>query len=319
MRCFIIALALVAASMAPSPAQEFPRTTIQLVNPYAAGGSADLLARTLASAMGDLLGKQVIVLNKPGAGTTIGATFVARAEPDGHTLYLSTATAHTIMPWLTKVGYDGIADFAPLAMVANVPNVLVVRSALPVRSLADLIAYAKANPGKLNFASVGIGSQPHLCGELLKQMTGISMVHVPYAGVAPATTDLISGQMDLGCLNAPPLLPHIESGGLRALAVASLKRSDKLPDVPTLDELGLTGFEIGTWYGISAPARTPAPVLRKLEDTITAVMTMAAVRQKIASQGAEVFLLGSHDFAAHLAKDAGRMARLIKEAGIKID
>ena len=309
----------VASWIQTSWAQEFPRTTIQLVNPYAAGGSADLLARTIASAMSETLGRQVIVLNKAGAGTTIGATFVARSEPDGHTLYLSTATAHTIMPWLAKVNYDGIGDFAPVAMVANVPNILVVRSSLPIRSVPELVAYAKANPGKLNFGSVGIGSQPHLCMELFKLMTGTAMVHVPYAGVAPATTDLLSGQIDLGCLNAPPLLQHIESGRLRGLAVASLKRAQQLPDVPTLDELGLSGFDIGTWYGISAPAKTPTAVLDKLTATVVSVMNAPSVRQKITSQGAEVFLLDSKGFAAFLKKDADRMGTLIREAGIKID
>lgn len=314
----LAALALIGPALTRSAqAQDFPRTTIQLVNPYAAGGSADLLARTIASAMGDVLGREVIVVNKPGAGTTIGASFVAHAEPDGHTLYLSTATAHAIMPLLSKVTYDGIADFAPVAMVANVPNVLVVRASLPIRSVPELVAYTKAHPDTLNFGSVGIGSQPHLAAELFKQMTGASMVHVPYTGVAPATTDLVSGQMDLGFLNAPPLLQHIESGALRALAVTTLKRADQLPNVPTLDELGLKGFDIGTWYGISAPAKTPRAVLDKLGTTLATVMSMPAVRQKIVSQGSEVFYLDAKDFAAYLKLDADRMARLISTAQIK--
>lgn len=311
------AIGAIGATRAEAQAQDFPRTTLQLVNPYAAGGSADLLARTVASAMGDLLGKEVIVVNKPGAGTTIGAGFVAHAEPDGHTLYLSTATAHTIMPRLSKTTYDGIADFALIGMIANVPNVLVVRSSLPVTTIAELVDYTKAHPRQLNFASVGIGSQPHLAGELFMQMTGASMVHVPYTGVAPATTDLISGQMDLGFLNAPPLLQHIESGRLRALAVTIPKRADQLPSVPTLDELGLKGFDIGTWYGISAPAKTPPAVLDKLRRALATVMAMPAVRQKIVGQGSEVFYLDADAFAAYLKRDAERMARLIDTAGIK--
>ncbi|NVO16918.1 MAG: tripartite tricarboxylate transporter substrate binding protein [Rhodoplanes sp.] len=313
----LVAALTAGALIGTSQAQDFPRTTIQLVNPYAAGGSADLLARTIAAAMADVLGKEVIVVNKPGAGTTIGASFVAHAEPDGHTLYLSTATAHAIMPLLSKVTYDGIADFAPVAMVANVPNVLVVRASLPIRSVPELVAYTKAHPDTLNFGSVGIGSQPHLAAELFKQMTGATMVHVPYTGVAPATTDLVSGQMDLGFLNAPPLLQHIESGALRALAVTTLKRADQLPNVPTLDELGLKGFDIGTWYGISAPAKTPRAVLDKLGATLATVMSMPAVRQKIVSQGSEVFYLDAKDFAAYLKLDADRMARLIATAQIK--
>jgi tripartite-type tricarboxylate transporter receptor subunit TctC len=313
----LVAALTVGGLTGTSQAQDFPRTTIQLVNPYAAGGSADLLARTIAAAMADVLGKEVIVVNKPGAGTTIGASFVAHAEPDGHTLYLSTATAHAIMPRLSKVTYDGIADFAPVAMVANVPNVLVVRASLPVKSVPELVAYTKAHPDTLNFGSVGIGSQPHLAAELFKQMTGATMVHVPYTGVAPATTDLVSGQMDLGFLNAPPLLQHIESGALRALAVTTLKRADQLPNVPTLDELGLKGFDIGTWYGISAPAKTPKAVLDKLGAAIATVMRMPAVRQKLVSQGCEIFFLDAKDFAAYLKMDADRMARLISTAQIK--
>ncbi|MBK5958483.1 hypothetical protein CCR97_09725 [Rhodoplanes elegans] len=315
----LVAATTAGTTRAEAQAQEqaFPRTTIQLVNPYAAGGSADLLARTVASAMGDLLGKEVIVVNKPGAGTTIGASFVAHAEPDGHTLYLSTATAHTIMPRLSKTTYDGVADFAPIAMIANVPNVLVVRSSLPITTMAELVAYTKAHPRQLNFASVGIGSQPHLAGELFMQMTGASMVHVPYTGVAPATTDLLSGQMDLGFLNAPPLLQHIESGRLRALAVTIPKRADQLPSVRTLDELGLKGFDIGTWYGISAPAKTPPAVLDKLRRTLATVMAMPAVRQKIVGQGSEVFYLDADAFAAYLKRDAERMAKLIDTAGLK--
>ncbi|WP_170149740.1 Bug family tripartite tricarboxylate transporter substrate binding protein [Rhodoplanes roseus] len=317
-RTRLLAALLTAATLiGTAQAQDFPRTTIQLINPYAAGGSADLLARTVAMAMAERLGKEVIVVNKPGAGTTIGASFVAHAEPDGHTLYLSTATAHAIMPRLSKTAYDGIADFAPIAMLANVPNVLVVRSSLPVKTVPELIAYAKAHPNALNFASVGIGSQPHLAAELFMQTTGTRMVHVPYTGVAPATTDLVSGQMDLGFLNAPPLLQHIESGALRALAVTIPKRADLLPDVPTLDELGLAGFDIGTWYGLSAPAKTPGPVLDKLRRTLAAVMSDRAVRGKIVSQGSEVFYLDGDAFAAYLKRDAERMARLIDTAGIK--
>lgn len=304
---------------APLHAQDFPKAPIQLVNPYAAGGSGDIMARTIASAMSDVLGKQVIVLNKPGAGTTIGANFVAHSEPDGHTLLLSTVTPHVIMPSLTKVGYNGILDFTPLAMVVNIPNVLVVRSSLPINNLSDLVAYAKANPGKLTFGSVGIGSLPHLCGEMLKLAAGIDMLHVPYSGVAPATNDLLGGNIDIGCLNASPLLPHIESGKLRALAVASLKRADQLPAVPTLDELGFKGLELLTWWGITAPAKTPQPVIDKLATTILGVMKMPAIKERITAQGGEVFVMGPQEFAAYMKTDAERLVRLIKDARIRVE
>lgn len=299
-------------------AQDYPKGPIQLVNPYAAGGSADVMVRTIAAAMSEALGRQVIVLNKPGAGTTIGGSFVAHSDPDGYTLLVSTVTPHVIMPSLIKVNYDGIKDFAPVAMLVNVPNVLVVRSSLPIRSLPDLIAYAKANPGKLTFGSVGIGSLPHLCGEMLKLAAGIDMLHVPYVGVAPATNDLLAGNIDLGCLNAPPLLQHIESGAFRALAVATPKRTELLPNVPTFDELGFKGFELLTWFGISAPAKTPQPIIDKLAAVIMSVVKAPDVKDRIAAQGGELFVLGPKEFAAYMKVDADRLVKLIHDADIKI-
>ena len=208
--------ALTAATL--SHAQSYPASPIMLVNPYAAGGPADALARPLASAMGDSLGQQVVILNKPGAATAIAAQQVARAPADGYTLLLSTASAHIVTPALMpKIGYDGIRDFAFVAMIASVPNVLVVRSALPVNDVKELVALAKQKPGTLSYGSVGNGSQPHLAAEMFQQMTGTKLNHIPYKGAAPATTDLLSGQIDLAFLNAPVLLPHIASGKLRAL------------------------------------------------------------------------------------------------------
>ena len=257
----VLALAAVAT---PSHGQTYPSSPIMLVNPYAAGGPADVLARPIASAMAEILGQQVVILNKPGAATAIAALHVARAPADGHTLLLSTASAHIVTPALTKVGYDGIKDFAFVAMIASVPNVLVVRPTLPAKDVAELIALAKAKPGTLNFGSVGNGSQPHLAAELFQQMTGTKLNHIPYKGAAPATTDLLSGQIDLAFLNVPVLLPHISAGKLRALAATTHKRAEQLPDVPTLDELGLKGFDVATWYGITAPAGTPSAIVDKL-------------------------------------------------------
>ena len=246
--------ALVAATSA-SHAQTYPANPIMLVNPYAAGGPADVLARPIAAAMGDILGQQVVILNKPGAATAIAAQQVARAPADGYTLLLSTASAHIVTPALTpKVGYDGMRDFAFVAMIASVPNVLVVRPSLPVTDVKQLVALAREKPGTLNYGSVGNGSQPHLAAEMFQQMTAVKLNHIPYKGAAPATTDLLSGQIDLAFLNAPALLPHIATGKLRALATTTMKRAEQLPDVPTLDELGLKVFDVATWYGVTAPA-----------------------------------------------------------------
>jgi tripartite-type tricarboxylate transporter receptor subunit TctC len=314
-RSLAAALAFIGWATA-AQAQDYPKSPVTLVNPYAAGGPADLLARTIAGSMSDLLGQQVIILNKPGAATAVGAAHVANAAPDGYTLLIAGASSHIVTPAMTKVTYEGIKGFALVAMVANVPNVLVVRAALPVNSVPELIAYGKANPGKLNFASVGKGSQPHLAGEMFKQMAGVDMVHVPYSGAAPAVTDLVSGQMDLAFLNAPPVLPHIQAGKIRGLALTTLKRSPKLPDLPTLDELGLKGFDVATWYGITAPAGTPQPILDKLTAVVGKALNAPEVAAKLTSQGAEIFLLPPAAFAAYMQQDADRLLKVMKTANI---
>jgi tripartite-type tricarboxylate transporter receptor subunit TctC len=302
-----------------SSAQDYPAKSITLVNPYAAGGPADLLARTIATGMSDLLGQQVVILNKPGGATAIGAGHVASSAPDGYTLLIAGASSHIVTPALAKLSYDGIKDFVPVAMVANVPNVLVVRSSLPVNSVPELVALAKSKPATLNYGSVGNGSQPHLAAEMFKQMTGTSLTHIPYKGAAPAITDLLGGQIDLAFLNAPPLLPHIQSGKLKALAVTTLKRARQLPDVATLDQLGLAGFDVATWYGITAPAATPKPVVEKLTAAISKVLTSPEVSAKLTSQGAEIFLLPGKEFADYLQVDAARLIKVIKSANIKAE
>ena len=315
-RLWVLAIAMIASA---AYGQDYPVKPITLVNPYAAGGPADLLARTVAAGMGDLLGQQVVILNKPGGATAIGAAFVAAAPPDGHTLLIAGASSHIVTPVLSKVTYDGIKDFAPVAMVANVPNVLVVRASLPFKSVPELVALAKSRPAALNYGSVGNGSQPHLAAEMFKQMAGVNFTHIPYKGAAPAITDLLAEQIDLAFLNAPPLLQHIQSGKLRALAVTTLKRARQLPDVPTLDELGLRGFDVATWYGITAPAATPKPVVEKLTAVISKVLTSPDVVAKLTSQGAEIFLLPPKEFADYLQADAARLTKLIKSANIQAE
>jgi len=300
-------------------AQTYPTGPITLVNPYAAGGPADLIVRTLGAAMSDQLGQQIVVLNKPGGATAIAASSVAQAQPDGYTLLLSNASSHIVTPALTKVSYDGMRDFTFIAMIASVPNVLVVRESLPLKTVPELVAYAKANPGKLNYASVGPGSQPHIAGEMFKQMTGTDITHVPYKGAAPAAVDLVAGQMDMGFLNIPPMLPHIQSGKLHGLAVTSVKRAGQLPNVPSLDELGLKGFEVVTWYGIAAPARTPDAIVEKLAATIEKSLKSDAVRTKLTEQGVQVDWLSPKEFVEYLKVDSDRLTKLIKSANIKAD
>jgi tripartite-type tricarboxylate transporter receptor subunit TctC len=309
---------VIGACATPSHGQTYPAGPITLVNPYAAGGPADGLARPVAAAMADLLGQQVVILNKPGAATAIAALQVARAQADGHTLLLSTASAHIVTPALSRTSlYQGIRDFAFVAMIASVPNVLVVRPPLPAKDVNELVALAKQQPGQLHYGSVGNGSQPHLAAELFQQMTATKLNHIPYKGAAPATTDLLSGQIDLAFLNAPALLPHIAAGKLRALATTTGKRAGQLPDVPTLDELGLKGFDVATWYGITAPAKTPPAVIDALAAALTKVLTSPDIKAKFAAQGTEIFLLQPKEFLAYVQEDAARLIGLIKSANIK--
>jgi tripartite-type tricarboxylate transporter receptor subunit TctC len=312
--------AFASTSTTVSHAQSYPASPIMLVNPYAAGGPADVLARPLAAAMGDILGQQVVILNKPGAATAIAAQHVARAPADGYTLLLSTASVHIVTPALTpKIGYDGMRDFAFVAMIASVPNVLVVRPALPASNVQELIALAKEKPGVLSYGSVGNGSQPHIAAEMFQQMTATRLNHIPYKGAAPATTDLLSGQIDLAFLNAPALLPHIATGKLRALAATTTKRAEQLPDVATLDELGLKGFDVATWYGITAPAGTPPAVVDRLASVIGKVLAVPEIKARFAAQGTEVFLLPPKEFLAYVQEDAKRLTALIKSANIQGD
>jgi len=318
-RLALAALAAAGFLTGPAAAQNYPSGPITLVNPYAAGGPADALSRTIIDPIATALGQPIVLLNKAGGATAIAASYVAGAPKDGYTLLLANASSHYVTPLLAKVNYDGMKDFSFICMIAIVNNVLVVRKDLPAKSLQELIALAKSKPGGLSFGSVGNGSQPHLAGELFQQMTGTKLTHVPYRGAAPATVDLLGGQIDMGFLNAPPLLEHIRSGALRALGVAALQRASQLPDVPTLDEQGLKGFNVTTWYGISAPAGTPQPVIDKLAAAFKASVESDAVKSKLATQGVEARYLGPKEFAAYLSDDQKRMADLIKAANIKAE
>jgi tripartite-type tricarboxylate transporter receptor subunit TctC len=317
-RSLLWAAALVALGQTTAvSAQTYPTNPITLLNPYAAGGPADVLARTIIEPMAATLGQPIVLVNKPGGATAIAASALVTAPKDGYTIMISSASAHIVTPLLAKVNYDGMRDFAFVCMIASVPNVLVTRASLPAKSVKELIALAKADPGKLTYASVGSGSQPHLAGELFQQLSGTKLTHVPYKGAAPATVDLLAGQIDLGILNAPPLLEHIKSGKLNALGVASLKRTPQLPDVPTLDELGLKGFNVVTWYGISAPAGTPAAIVDKLASAFEKSLTSPEVKNKLAAVGVEATYLTPKQFVAYLDDDAARLSALIKNANIK--
>jgi len=310
-------LALVATA---ASAQTYPTKPIRLVVPFPPGGATDILARDVAQKLTEAWGQQVIVDNRPGAGGNIGSELVAKSAPDGYTLEMGTVGTHAINASLyAKMPYDHVKDFVPVILVAGVPNVLVVNPAVPANSVAELIAYAKANPGKLNFASSGNGTSIHLSGELFKFMAGVQMTHVPYKGSAPALQDLIGGQVQLMFDNLPPSLPQIKAGKLRALAVTSLARAPALPDVPTMAEAGLPGYEASSWFGVLAPAGTPPAIVTKLNAEIAKWLATPEAKEKLSKQGANAAGGTPEDFAKHIAAETAKWAKVVKDSGAKID
>jgi tripartite-type tricarboxylate transporter receptor subunit TctC len=311
-----IALAQPAAAQAPA----YPTKAIRLVVPFPPGGATDILARNVAQKLSETWGQRVVVDNRPGAGGNIGSELVAKAAPDGYTLEMGTVGTHAINASLySKMPYDHVKDFAPIILVAGVPNVLVVNPSLPVNSVQELIAYAKANPGKLNFASSGPGTSIHLSGELFKVMAGVQMTHVPYKGSAPALQDLLGGQVQLMFDNLPPSLPQIKGGKLRALAVTSLTRAPALPDVPTIAESGLPGFEASSWFGILAPASTPPAIIAKVNAEVAKWLASPEGKDKLAAIGANAGGGSPEDFARHIQAETAKWAKVVKESGAKVD
>jgi tripartite-type tricarboxylate transporter receptor subunit TctC len=317
-RCAVgVCLALLAGA---AFAQTYPSRPIRLVVPFPAGGATDIIARAVAQKLTEDWGQPVIVDNRPGAGGNIGSELVAKAAPDGYTIEMGTVGTHAINASLyAKMPYDHVKDFTPVILVASVPNVLEVNPSLPVNSVQELIAYAKANPGKLNFASSGNGTSIHLSGELFKVMTGVQMTHVPYKGSAPALQDLIAGQVQLMFDNLPPSLPQIRAGKLRALAVTSATRAPALPDVPTVAESGLPGFEASSWFGLLAPAGTPQPLIAKLNSAVSAWLATPEAKEKMTSIGANSAGGSPEDFAKHIAAETAKWSKVVKESGAKVD
>lgn len=314
----LLAAALVLAASG-AQAQSYPTKPIVLVNPYAAGGPADLVARSLAKELGTELGQQVVVENKAGGGATIGAAYVARAEADGYTLLFGTAAAHIVTPLIQPTPYDGIKDFTFIALAANQPNLLVVHPSVKANTAKELIELARSNPGKLNYGSSGTGTSPHLGGELIKQQARIEMAHIPYGGAAPAITDLVAGRLQVGVMNLSGELPYVKAGKLRALAYASKTRSPLLPDVPTFAEAGLGGAESASWYTVAAPKGTPAAVVNKLNAALNAVTKKAEYRKLMEAQGTELATLTPEETTRFVVDDAQRTKDLIKSANLKLE
>lgn len=299
--------------------QAWPTKPISLVVPFAAGGTTDVLARALADRLSQSLGQPVVVESKPGAGATIGADYVAKARPDGHTLLMG-AVHHTIAPSVYKsLPYDFSKDLAPVTTVALVPNVLVVNASTAVKNVSELVALLKASPGKYSYGSNGNGTAQHLIGTQFQQVTDTSFIHVPYRGSGPLATDLLGGQILMSFDTVTPVLPHIKAGKLRALAVTTAKRSGALPDVPTLEESGLKGFDIGTWFGLLAPAATPPEILNRLNTEAVKIIQSPEFRARMAEIGAEPIGNSREQMAQQIANDTVRFAKLVKDGKVTID
>ncbi|MGI4777505.1 MAG: Bug family tripartite tricarboxylate transporter substrate binding protein [Janthinobacterium lividum] len=298
----------------------WPTRAITVIVPFPAGGTTDIVARFAAQALSQELGQPVIVDNRPGAGGNIGAQAVARANPDGYTLVMGTVGTHAINPSLyRKMPYDHIKDFAPISRVAAVPNILVANPAQPYKTVKELIAYGKANPDKLTFASSGSGTSIHLAGELFKSMTGVTMQHIPYKGSAPALTDLMAGQTNIMFDNLPSAIQFIKAGKLRAIAVTTSKRAPQFPDLPTIAEAGVPGFEASSWFGLLAPAATPPAIVKRIDDALIKAMKTTDLSKKIAEQGGEPIGETPDKFAAFIQAETAKWAKVVKESGASVD
>jgi len=311
-----LALGLAAVSAAAQPS--YPDKSIRIVVPYPPGGTADILGRLLAERLAPELGQPVLVENRAGGGTAIGARFVANASPDGYTLFIGTSTSHAINPALQgDIGYDPVRDFTAVSAIAEVPYVIVSHPKRGFRTLKDLVAHARAHPGELNYSSAGTGSSNHLGGELLGSVEHIRITHIPYKGSAPALNDLLAGQVDFMFDLAPTAQQHVRAGRLTALAVTAAQRSAVLPDVPTTAEAGVAGVQITAWFGVFAPARLPAQIEQRLARAVAAVLAQPDTRKRLADLGTEPMAQQGTAFRSFVAQDHAHWKALVAQAGIK--
>lgn len=303
---------------AADPAARFPDKPIRLVVGFAPGGAPDIIGRLVGQKLGERLGQQIVVDNRPGATGNIGAEIVARAAPNGHTLFMATVSVAISPNFYKSLPFDPVGSFAPVSRVAIVPLLVVVHPSLPVKSIRELIDHAKSKPGVLNYASVGTGSPQHLSGELFKSTAGVNLVHVPYKGGGPATAAILSGESHLFFAGMPPALPHARAGRLRALAVSTAKRSPSAPEVPTVSEAGLPGFEADNWHGVLAPRGTPPAVVAKLNREIVAVLSQDEIQKQLIRAGAEGISSSPDAFAKFIRAETGKWAKVAMQAGVKV-
>jgi tripartite-type tricarboxylate transporter receptor subunit TctC len=313
----LVALALPAAQALAQ--KSYPNKAIRMIVPFAPGGSNDIMGRLVAAKLTESMGQQVVVDNRPGASGIVGTDLAAKAAPDGYTVLVMSLT-FTVNPSIrSKLPYDTEKDLVPVTLIASAPLILVVHPSLPVRSVKEFIAYAKANPGKLNFGSGGPGSTPHLAGEMLKTMAGLEMTHVPYKGGGPALADLLGGQIQLMLENIPSTLPFVKSGKLRVLAVTSKKRSPTVPDVPTLDEAALKGYELTGWNGLFVPRGTPRAIVNQLHAETVKALAAPDVKERLAAMSAELGGESPEKFAVFIKAEIRKWAKIAKEAGLKVE
>ena len=315
----LLAVLLTSAAV-QAAAQSYPAKAVRIVVPFPPSGAADLLTRALGSKLGEAWGQPVVADNRPGAGGNIGAEAVARSAPDGYTLLMAAVTTHAVsMSLYSKLGYDVEKDLAPVTLVANVPHILVAHPSVPGKTLGEVISFLKAQGGKVNFASQGNGTLSHLEFELMKSMAGFTASHVPYKGSAPAMTDLLAGNVVLLFDSIPSSLPQVRAGKLKGIAVASSRRSSVLPDLPTVSEGGLAGFAADNWFGIMAPAGTPAAIVAKLNADLIRAIDSAEVKEIVARQGGELMASTAQEMAAQIKSDREKWGRVVRESGAKIE
>lgn len=313
----LVLLALV-STVAPVHAQPYPTKPIRMVVPSAPGSGPDLIARVVAQKLTESLGKPVVADPRPGAGGSLGAEIVAKSPPDGYTLIMGSAGSHSVNSALyPKLPYDAVKDFAPISLVSTAPNILIVHPSLPVKSVKDLVALAKAKPGDLTFGSGGNGSTAHLSGELFRVLAKVNMVHVPFKGAPAAVIGVMTGEISLAILNLPPALPHVRSGKLKALGVSTATRSSAVPDIPTIAEAGLPGYDAGTWYGLLAPAGTPGDIIARLNAELVKGLRSAEMKKRIAAEGGDVIGGTPDEFTAVIKRDIEKWTRVVAASGAK--
>lgn len=318
----IIAIGLGAASLgyAQSPAANYPAKPIRMISPFAPGGSTDTIARIIGQRMTETWGQPVIVENRPGAGGTIAADLLVKAPPNGYLLLLSSVSAHAIGPAMSsKIPYDPIRDFAAVSQVASGHNVLVVHPSLPAKSVRDLIAFAKAKPGQITFSSAGSGTTTHLAAELFKSMTQTDMLHVPYKGGGPASLAVMTGEVSVFFGSIAPVLRQVKAGRVRVLAVTGSQRATAIPDVPTVSEVGVPGYEMNSWYGVLAPAATPQDIVNKAGAEIARIVKLPQVRERLSHEGLEPAGTTPQEFAAYIKAEVAKWTRVVRTAGIKVE